>query len=422
MKYQTITGTHDIIPPATNNWQMIENTARELFDQYCYNELRTPIIEPAELFERGLGEITDVVQKEMYILEKGDDRICLRPEATASVVRALLQNNIHKNFSFNKFFYIGPMFRHERPQAGRTRQFHQLGVEAIGSLEPTVDVEVIALAVDFLERLNMKGTHLKINSLGCKKCREKYRDILHRSLQTELSRLCPTCQQRYERNIFRILDCKERQCREVIQGIPGIQDYLDDDCGEHFNFVLRGLKKMNIDYEVNPLLVRGLDYYTRTVFEVTCDSLGAQDALIGGGRYDNLVAELGGPEMGAAGFALGIERLLIALKKSGTITEEPKPVTLFICAAPGEAEDKTRRLTVRAARNLRMEGIRCETDFENRSMKSQMRLANRLGAEYVLFLNDASVRNERGELKTMSTGEQVDIEIGQIPSKIKSGT
>lgn len=418
MKYRSITGVHDILPPDTYDWQFVEQVARELFELYNFREIRTPIIESADLFERGLGEVTDVVQKEMYIMEKGDDRICLRPEATASVVRAMLQNNMHKTASINKLYYIGPMFRHERPQAGRTRQFHQLGVEMLGSLDPTVDLEVIALAMEFLGKLNIGGVKLKVNSLGCRNCREKYREVLRRSLNNSLGRLCETCKERYNRNLFRILDCKEQQCRAVIQNIPGIQDYLDEDCGQHFDFVLRGLKKMNIEYDVNPLLVRGLDYYTRTVFEITCDKLGAQDAILGGGRYDNLVEEFGGPDMGASGFALGIERLLMVLGKLELLPKKEKPLQLFICAAPGGAEVKTRRLTVRVAYRLRKKGIYCDTDFENRSMKAQMRAANKFNAQFVLIVNDASIRSDRGELKNMATGEQFEIDINDIPKKI----
>lgn len=309
--FKAVSGTKDILPEDIYSWQEIEDKARKVFAIYGYQEIRTPLLEEEGLFNRSLGNSSEVIQKQMFKIERDKDTFVLRPEATASVVRAYVANNLDKKEGFIKFYYIGPMFRAERPQKGRLRQFHHLGIEAVGSLSPCLDIEIISLASRLLEELGVENFKINLNSLGCNGDKEKFAKILKIKLRPKLSGLCLNCQERFERNVFRILDCKKASCRRVVADLELKDDYLCHSCKEHFQRVKAGLDILNIRYEVLPYLVRGLDYYTRTVFEISHKGLGSQDAVGAGGRYDNLVKELGGPDTGAMGFALGLERILL---------------------------------------------------------------------------------------------------------------
>lgn len=365
-------------------------------------EIRTPVIEESSLFVRSLGEGTDIVEKQMFtFIDRGERSITLRPEATASVVRAYLENNLVNEMGFVKLFYMGPMFRAERPQAGRMRQFHQIGVEAIGSQSPHLDAEVIALMAGLLDSLGVIGYNIKINSLGCPKDKIALADGLRKTLSGGQDRLCDDCKVRYEKNILRILDCKNESCRNSVRMIfKGTPECLCPDCKSHFDSVRRSLDELKINYTVDPYLVRGLDYYTKTTFEVTHKKLGAQDAIGAGGRYDNLVEELGGPARGACGFALGMERTVMALDETPVI---PEGICLYF-ATMGEEEY---RVAFNIANELRTRGgISCELDYEGKSLKAQMRSADRLGAKYTAIIGEDELKAHTLTLRNMATKEQ----------------
>ncbi|MFA4842291.1 MAG: histidine--tRNA ligase, partial [Candidatus Omnitrophota bacterium] len=312
MSFKRISGTKDILPEEALAWKVIEDTAKSIFSAYNYSEIRTPIIEEASLFNRSLGETAEIVQKQMFLIKHGDDLYALRPEGTASLVRAYLENNLDKTTGFAKFYYVGPMFRAERPQKGRFRQFHHIGCEVIGSSSPAVDVEVISLAESLLKATGIEDYKIKLNTLGCGKDKSVFIDYLREELKDELSGLCPDCKVRFKKNILRVLDCKNEACIAIARKLSLKHQHLCHACAEHFSQVMEGLDSLSIGYEPTPHLARGLDYYTGTVFEISHPELGAQDALGAGGRYDNLVQDLGGPKTAAIGFALGVERLLLA--------------------------------------------------------------------------------------------------------------
>ncbi len=341
MVIKRVTGTKDILPEEISWWQDIEKIARNILSLYNYQEIRTPLIEEASLFNRSLGESSEIIQKQMFLIKSQKDIYCLRPEATASIVRAYIENNLDKTSSFRKLYYIGPMFRLERPQKGRLRQFHHLGCEVIGSEEPSVDVEVVSLAAHLLKAFSIDGYKIKINSLGCVKDKKALAQILHKSLQDKLGKICPDCRVRFKRNILRILDCKKKACIDVVNKLDIKDDYLCPECKIHFVRVKEGLEFLGVDYEISSYLVRGLDYYTRTVFEVTHKDLGAQDALGAGGRYDNLVGELAGPKVGAMGFAFGMERLLLAASRKPQVTS---PNLVYIVTLGEEARKQGLKL------------------------------------------------------------------------------
>ena len=398
---KALRGTKDLLPKEARLWTVLEQKARAVLYSFGYSEIRVPIIEESSLFVRSLGQGTDIVEKQMFtFLDRGDRSVTLRPEATASVVRAYLENGLENEMGFTKLFYMGPMFRAERPQAGRMRQFHQIGVEAIGSYSPQLDAEVIALLASLLDSFNIINYEIKINSLGCIKDKESLANGLRQAIGSRLSTLCDDCKVRYEKNILRVLDCKNEACRNEIKKIfKGTEEYLCAECLTHFEAVKRSLDALKINYKSEPYLVRGLDYYTKTTFEVVHKKLGAQDAIGAGGRYDNLVADLGGPQKGACGFAIGMERTIMALQKTPELDGGLKT---YIATMGEEAY----KLGFSLAMALRGQGISAEMDFEGKSLKAQMRAADRLGAKYVAIIGDDELKNHTITLRNMGTKEQ----------------
>lgn len=409
--FKKVPGTKDILPVECFRWQQIEQISRSIFSVYNYNEIRTPLIEDVVLFNRSLGQTTEIVQKQMFLINNKEDAYALRPEGTASIVRAYIENNLHKTIGFMKMYYIGPMFRLERPQKGRLRQFHHVGCEVIGSAGADIDVEVISLADSLLKAYGIEGYKIKINSLGCAGDKQKLNEILKKGLKDNLGQLCEDCQLRFERNVLRILDCKNKSCQETVVKLNIQNSYLCEECNLHFKKVQSGLDLLKVEYEVCPFLVRGLDYYTRTVFEIKHDELGSQDAIGAGGRYDNLVSELGGPELGAIGFAFGIERLLLIRRQENTCLpagreDRRQDKKLVYIAGLGE-EAKIQAMLILA--QLRNSGIICDTDYESKSLKGIMRKANDLGAKYMLIIGDDELKKSIVTFKNMSTGEQKEI-------------
>lgn len=406
-------GMKDILPEEGFIRQTIEDKAKEIFQIYGYSPISTPILEDSGLFNRSLGKYTEIVTKQMFLVKQQKQTFCLRPEATSAIVRAYLENNLHKISSFLKLYYIGPMFRAERPQKGRLRQFYHIGVEALGSNSPFLDVEIISLANRILEEFKISGFQIKINSLGCFNDRSKLKKILELRLKDKLKKLCLDCKKRYRTNVFRILDCKNEECKEVTKNLNlSHEEYLCDSCLEHWTVVKRNLDSLNIKYLISLELVRGLDYYTQTVFEISHPDLGAQDALGAGGRYDRLISELGGPELGAVGFAFGVERLLLAIN--------PKPqldgqVKVFIVVLGEEAKKKGFALL----HKLRYEGVSCDMDYEEKSLKGQMRRANDLKVKLVALLGDNELKKQTVTLKDMASGSQEEISLQGFSEEIK---
>jgi len=399
--YDSIRGTKDILPEESKKWEFLERTIREVARLYNVREIRIPTFERTELFYKSTGEDTDIVQKEMYTFtDKGGRSLTLKPEGTPGVVRAFLQYSLHKKRPFHKLFYIERMFRQERPQKGRYREFYQFGVEIIGSASPLVDVELISMVMNILERLGIKGTYVRVNSLGCDKCRADYRKALKEYLKGKLPLLCENCRRRYETNPLRILDCKVDA--EKLTDAPRMIDFLCDECKEHHRIVIDTLKSLNIPFKEDSTLVRGLDYYTRTVFEFIHPSLGAQDSIGGGGRYDTLIKSMGGPDIPAAGFAMGMERMLLAMGDR-EIGEE-KPVVFFVALG-----DDAKRCSFNLLEGMRKAGVKADMDYIGRSMKAQMREANRLGALFTYIIGEDEIKKGVGILKNMGTGEQMNV-------------
>jgi histidyl-tRNA synthetase len=396
-------GTKDILPENSDGWRYVENMAREVCRLYAYQEIRTPVFEHTELFLRGIGETTDIVAKEMYTFtDRGGRSVTLRPENTAAVVRSFLENKLYGGPQPVKLYYMGPMFRYDRPQAGRLRQFHQFGIEALGAVGPTVDAEIIMLAVDFFQRLGLTELRLLINSVGCPECRPLYRSKLQEFLQDRLANLCEDCQSRFERNPMRILDCKNPECNKLSQGAPHIADCLCDECHDHFSGLKALLMAVGIDFILDPRLVRGLDYYTKTAFEIQYPPLGAQSAICGGGRYDGLVAECGGQSTPGIGFAIGLERVLLALEKQNRLPELHLGIDVFI-APLGELG---KNLAFQLLQQLRKAGLACDMDMMNRSLKAQLKYANKYPARFVAIIGDEEVVQGNVMLKNMDSGEQ----------------
>ncbi|MFC1524767.1 histidine--tRNA ligase [Planctomycetota bacterium] len=418
MSLKAPVGTQDILPDDVRIWRYVEDTARRVFQDYAYREIRTPIFEEEGLFNRSIGETTDIVEKEMYGLttKSGPTSFVLRPELTASVVRAYLEHNLHKDKKFQKLYYLGPLFRHERPQKGRSRQFHQIGVEALGSYDPLVDVEIMHLALAFFDELGIENATLKVNSIGCLKCRDAYRTVLKEKLGKVKSDLCDKCRGRFDRNVFRILDCKNNKCCTTIKCLPPIQSYLCADCKNHFETVETALRHNGINYKLDHHLVRGFDYYTKTVFEITHDSLGSQNALCGGGRYDNLVAELGGPAMGATGFAIGTERTVMALSSGRADEQSCALVNTFVVAV----DDTVRSECFKLVRELRQQNISADMDYEGKSLKAQMRLADRLKAKYVVVLGPQEIKQGIVRIKDMADGQEKELKRLEVIKYFKS--
>ena len=396
-------GTKDILPDTVAQWTHVEKVIRELCARYGYHEIRTPIFEHTELFLRGIGETTDVVEKEMYTFtDRGERSLTLRPENTASVVRSYLQNKLYAADALVKLFYIGSMFRYDRPQAGRYREFHQFGVEALGEENPAVDAEIIVLAVEFLRALGLQELKLHLNSVGCPKCRPVYREKLQEFFRPHLKELCTDCRSRFERNPLRLLDCKHEHCHALAEGAPRITDCLCDECRVHFTEVQSYLTAAGIPFELDANLVRGLDYYTKTAFEVKYTPLGAQSAVAGGGRYDGLVEEVGGPPTPGIGFAVGLERVLLALEKQELLPEEPEAVDVFVVALGEAAQIPAFKLLY----ELRAAKLSAAMDFAGRSMKAQMKQANKKNARFVAILGEDEVKEASAILKDMKTSEQ----------------
>jgi len=408
-------GTRDMLPEELSGWHVIEDTARRIFLQYGFLEIRTPIIEPTELFARGIGEDTDIVGKEMYtFLDRSDRSVTLRPEATASVVRSYIQNTLYRASGTTKLCYFGPMFRYEKKQKGRWRQFYQIGVEAFGSDHPAMDAEIIEMALRLMDSLGVSAK-LLINSVGCRQCRPQYIERLRQALQAEFDNLCNDCRRRTDTNSLRVFDCKMERCRPVIGKLPVIADNLCGECSAHFSSVKAYLDDAVISYESAPRLVRGLDYYVRTAFEVVSGSLGAQNAVLGGGRYDGLSEVLGGPPVQAIGFALGLDRLAMILPERQRESGIWKP-DLFI-AYTGDAAF---RKTLQIAREVRYQQQTCYVDFSAASLKSQMRLANRMDAAHVLIIGEDELARDAYAIKRMDDSTQWEVTIPELIQYLQS--
>ncbi|MBQ4516735.1 MAG: histidine--tRNA ligase [Clostridia bacterium] len=416
MQVKAPRGTHDVLPADVYKWHRVEHEMRNLCLEYGYSEIRTPMFEHTELFERGVGDTTDVVQKEMYtFLDKGDRSITLKAEGTSPVVRSFVEHSLYANPQPSKLYYISPCFRYEKPQAGRLRAFHQFGVEAFGAQGPAIDAEVISLAMDLFRRLGISGVELNINSIGCPTCRKIYNEKLKEFFKPHLSELCETCRQRYEKNPLRILDCKSKECKEIYMNAPILLEHICDDCREHFESLKMYLDEMGIAYNVDGTIVRGLDYYTKTVFEIVSKNIGAQGTVCGGGRYNGLVQELDGPDTPAVGFGLGVERLMLMIENLNIELENNETAEIFI-ANIGEKAD---RFVQKLIYELRKDGIRAERDYLERSVKAQMKFANKIGAKYSLVLGDDEINAQKGMIKNMETGEAIEIELDKISTYIK---
>jgi histidyl-tRNA synthetase len=409
MRYAALKGIQDILPPEIYLWQKVEETAKRIFSLYGFQELRAPIIESTDIFIRSIGENTDIVEKEMYTFsDKAGRSITLRPEGTAPVVRCFVQNRLYDLPSPQKFFYSGPMFRYERPQKGRFRQFYQIGVEAFGTSDPKLDAEILIMLRLFLERIGLEELSFEINSIGCEKCRPDYKKALMNFLSGKLDEFCPDCQRRYQFNPLRILDCKVKKCIELRVGAPKVTDFLCSDCRENFEALLSLLRLLDFPYVINPEMVRGLDYYTRTTFEVTSKKLGAQNTVAAGGRYDRLVEEFGGPPTPAIGFALGMERIVELLKASGKL--EIPAAQVFIAAIGGPAEKEGLII----AERLREKGIWVEIGYTGHSLRSQLKKADKLSAAYVLIMGDDEISSGKLKWKRLSDGSQGEIPISKV--------
>jgi len=408
-KYSALRGTQDIFPPEIYIWQKVEKVARDVFSAYGFQELRAPIIESTEIFVRSIGETSDIVEKEMYTFsDKAGRSVTLRPEGTAPVVRCYVQNRLYNLPSPQKFFYSGPMFRYERPQKGRLRQFFHVGVEALGTSDPKIDVEILLMLKIIFDKLNLKELSYELNSIGCEKCRPDYKKALLNFLSDRINGFCPDCKRRYEFNPLRILDCKVKECIKLRMDAPKVTDFLCEDCKEHFETLMSLLRLADFPYTVNHDMVRGLDYYTRTTFEVTSKQLGAQNAVAAGGRYDKLVEEFGGPPTPAIGFAIGMERVSELLSSSYK-TEIPVP-EVFIATVGLPAENESLVIASR----LREKGIWVEIGYTGHSLRSQLRRADRLSARYVLIMGDDEIKSSKLKWKRLSDGSQGEIPITEV--------
>ena len=417
MAIQKPRGTQDLLPSVLGNWYYIENTIRRLCKTYGFEEVRTPMFEETGLFLRGIGETTDIVQKEMYSFPTGDKKdqsYTLRPEGTASAVRAYLENKIYGQESITKWFYIGPMFRHDKPQAGRYRQFHQFGVELLGTQAPSADAECISLVLQLLRDLGLKDLNVEVNSVGCPACRPAYREKLIAFFEPKKEELCELCQSRLYKNPLRILDCKEEKCQQLAVGVPELSENLCEECQDHFHHVKEYLTAAGEKFTLNPRLVRGLDYYTKTAFEVQYTPLGSQSAVAGGGRYDGLVEELDGPHTPAVGFAMGMERLLLALEKQGLLPEQEREDSVFVVALGEMAQKEAFRIT----NALRNAYVKAEMEGSGKSMKSQMKYANKINAKYVIIIGDNELAEGKVILKYMDTSEQETVSLAEITDRI----
>ncbi|MEG9429883.1 MAG: histidine--tRNA ligase [Christensenellaceae bacterium] len=403
-------GTKDVLPENSYKWQFVEKTARETAKVFNAKEIRTPVFEHTEVFARGVGETTDIVNKEMYtFLDKGGRSVTLKPEGTAGVVRAFVENGLYAGALPLKTYYITPCFRYERPQAGRLREFHQFGVEFFGATDAGIDAEVILLAKTFLDKLGVKNITLYINSIGCKECRKEYHDALKNYLKANYDKLCDLCKDRYEKNPMRILDCKNEDCKAITENAPSILDYLCEDCKAHFEKVQSLLKAAGVEFKINPKIVRGLDYYTKTVFEFVSENIGAQGTVLGGGRYDGLVEQFGGGKIAGIGFAAGIERLLLLLESAGAIPDDDA-LTLYVAPMGDDARDKAFQIVA----EMRDKGISAETDYMGRGIKAQFKYADKLKAKFVGIVGSDELSRGVIKIKNMQSGEEVYAPIDKI--------
>lgn len=403
---KAIKGTKDVLPKEVHKNQYIEATALDIAEKFGYKEIRTPMFEHTELFQRGVGDTTDVVQKEMYTFDdKGGRSITLRPEVTAGAVRSYLENGLCNEALPQKVCYVGPCFRYEKPQAGRLREFHQFGVECFGTASPLADAELISLGKSIFDTLEVKDISLEINSIGCPTCRAEYHKALKEYFSSRKDELCDTCRDRLDRNPMRILDCKSPVCSEIAKDAPVVTDYLCEECDAHFKKVQEYLKAMNIEYTINPKIVRGLDYYTKTVFEFISNSIGAQGTVAGGGRYDGLVDELGGQKTPSLGFAMGLERLMLLMEAQNAPFPDASAPDLFVVALG----DKATLKAVEIVKDMRAEGFTALMDLNQRSVRAQMKYADKLGAKFNIVIGDNEVENGTAKLKNMNTGEETDI-------------
>ncbi len=405
-------GTKDLLPEESYKWQYVEDIARKTAGLFGANEIRTPTFEHTEVFSRGVGEGTDIVNKEMYtFLDKGGRSITLKPEGTAGVARAFNENGLFNSALPQKLFYITQCFRYERPQAGRLREFHQFGIEFIGSKTADIDAEAIVLAHTFFSALSVTGLTLYINSIGCKNCRGAYEKALKEYLRENIKNLCPLCETRFEKNPLRILDCKNEQCKKITANAPQILDYICDDCKEHFETLKRLLDVAKVPYKINPFIVRGLDYYTKTVFEFVSDNVGAQGTICGGGRYDGLVEQLGGASTPGIGFAMGIERLMLLLNNLNVQIPNNNRIKLYI--APF-GDENAYNVAFNIAMALRQKGVVTEIDHMNRGIKAQFKYADKIGAEYVLVLGGNEIDSGVAKIKRMIDGEEITLSLNEV--------
>lgn len=409
-------GTKDILPDTVGDWLYIEKEIRDLCKRFGYQEIRTPVFEHTELFQRGIGEGTDVVDKEMYTFtDRGGRSVTLRPENTASAVRAYLQNKLYAEADLVKLFYIGSMFRYDRPQAGRLREFHQFGIEALGESNPAVDAEVILLAIKLLEGLGLKDLELSINSVGCPECRSQYRTMLQDFFRDKLEDLCEDCKSRFDRSPLRILDCKKDSDKPYMADAPKITDCLCEECSSHFEALKQHLAKAGVGFKHDPRLVRGLDYYTKTAFEIKYPPLGAQSAVAGGGRYDGLIEEMGGNHTPAVGFATGLERLLLALENQNLLPDKKRSVDAYVVALGEKAQAEAFKLVM----DLRDAGLSAAIDYAGRSMKAQMKQANKLNAKYAVILGDDEIAEGAALIRSMADSSQEKVAFDAVIEKIK---
>ncbi|OEF98927.1 histidine--tRNA ligase [Vulcanibacillus modesticaldus] len=417
MKFRIPRGTADVLPKESRIWDFIEQTAKNVFKRYNYKEIRTPIFEHTELFQRGVGETTDIVEKEMYTFkDKGDRSLTLRPEGTASVVRSFVENKLYADPDPVKLYYIGPMFRYERPQSGRMRQFTQIGVEALGSNDPRIDAEVISMALRQFEEMGLDNLRLEINSVGCSSCRPVHREKLVTYLHDVKEQLCKDCQSRLERNPLRILDCKNETCKSLTKEAPTIEQHLCDDCRTHYEDLKGHLDSMGISYIENPRLVRGLDYYTQTAFEIMAEGIGAIGTICGGGRYNGLVGEIGGNDVPGIGYAFSIERIVLALKAKGIDLGLEQGLDVYLIALGQEAKT----VATKILDNLRKNKLSADMDYLDRKMKAQMKAADRSDAQYVIIIGEDEIAKQKVILRNMETGDQKEVSFDDLIETISS--
>jgi histidyl-tRNA synthetase len=409
-------GTKDILPEQIYKWHYVEGVFKDVCGKYGFDEIRTPTFEHTDLFKRGVGDTTDIVEKQMYSFDDyGGRNLTLKPEGTAPVVRAYIENKLYADLIPSKYFYIIPCFRYEKPQAGRLREFHQFGIEIFGTDNMMADAEVIGLAMDFFEKLAIKNLELHINSIGCPNCREAYRIILKEFLKDKYESLCDTCKTRYDRNPMRILDCKSEVCQSLVVGAPKMLDYICEDCQIAFDALKMNLQVMKIDYIIDPGIVRGLDYYTKTAFEIISANIGAQGTVCGGGRYDNLIEQVGGPPTPGVGFGLGIERLLLVMDQAGIEIPKEDEIDVFIAVLG----DRAQHYALGLMRQLRAQGFKAQMDLKARTLKNQFKYADRLHAKTTIVIGEDELDKQIVTIKNMQTSEQKQISVAEIIDTLK---